>query len=56
MARNKEETSRFRTDTKKYLDNYTHIFCKDICECEECEKLREDKDINAKLARSCTEQ
>jgi hypothetical protein len=36
MARDKTETSRFRTDQEKFNDNYNHVFNKKECKCEEC--------------------
>jgi hypothetical protein len=69
MARDKAETSRFRTDQEKFNDNYNHVFNKKECKCEECQEMKpkrmatkEEMEelnieyINAKLARSCTEQ
>jgi hypothetical protein len=38
------ENAEFNIDPKSFGDNYTHIFRKDICACEECLKQREEKD------------
>lgn len=36
MAREFKEKAHLKTDSKKYFDNYIHVFSKELCECEEC--------------------
>lgn len=42
MAQAFPEKAHLNTNLKIYADNHDHIFNKDKCQCEECEKLREE--------------
>jgi hypothetical protein len=41
------EVASIRTNMDTYGENHDHVFNKDKCKCEECEKLKESNQNNS---------